>query len=393
MRLLGYILLVLLPTLGLCQSSDLLIARNTGTKTLHDGVEIRSFGFAQKLSENPGMPGPTLVYSEGDSVTIDLWNVSQGAPHTIHLHGLDVNQENDGVPHLSFDVGHMKHGYYKFIAPHPGTYLYHCHVVSAIHVQAGMYGLLIVKPKSDENTTWEGGYSFVNDYSFMTAEVDTFWHKDSVLLHDTSAMHIPVPPFNPTYFLVNGLSKNQLRQQSYAILKDEKTFLRFANIGYTGNRIKFPSSLNAQMVSSDGRPLPTVATQDTLNVYPGERYGVLVEGSTLELDSIELIYFDLNNQNVLGEENIQIETVAELNLSEIQSKSVSVYPNPATSFLNVELPPDQISVISIYDVLGKEMEIKRFDGRIDISSLKPGTYRLRAELKSGKLVSEGFVKQ
>ena len=114
----------------------LLIARNTGEKILTNNDTIRVFGFAQSLGEQPGVPGPTLEMNEGDSVHIDLWNVSQGAPHTIHLHGLDVDQQNDGVPHLSFDVHHMDHGYYHFKAPHAGTYLYHCHVASTIHVHS-----------------------------------------------------------------------------------------------------------------------------------------------------------------------------------------------------------------------------------------------------------------
>ena len=126
--------------------NHLLIARNLGEKVMHDGLSLRTFGFAQTLNEQPPIPGPTLYANEGDSVVLDLFNVSQGAPHTIHLHGLDVNQENDGVPHLSFEVHHMDHGFYYFVAPHPGTYFYHCHVVSSIHVQAGMYGVFIVKP-------------------------------------------------------------------------------------------------------------------------------------------------------------------------------------------------------------------------------------------------------
>ena len=64
-----------------------LIARNLGEKEMHDGVVLRTFGFAQSFSEQPPIPGPTLYANEGDSVVLDLFNVSQGAPHTIHLHG------------------------------------------------------------------------------------------------------------------------------------------------------------------------------------------------------------------------------------------------------------------------------------------------------------------
>ena len=94
--------------------NELIIARNTGKKVLANMDTIRVFGFAQDLLYNPNVPGPTITANEGDSVHLDLWNVSQGAPHTIHLHGLDVDQQNDGVPHLSFDVAHMDHGFLSF---------------------------------------------------------------------------------------------------------------------------------------------------------------------------------------------------------------------------------------------------------------------------------------
>jgi len=66
--------------------NHLLIARNLGEKVMHDGDTLRTFGFAQSLGEHPPIPGPTLYANEGDSVILDLFNVSQGAPHTIHLH-------------------------------------------------------------------------------------------------------------------------------------------------------------------------------------------------------------------------------------------------------------------------------------------------------------------
>ena len=223
-----------------------LIARNLGEKEMHDGVVLRTFGFAQSFSEQPPIPGPTLYANEGDSVVLDLFNVSQGAPHTIHLHGLDVNQENDGVPHLSFEVHHMEHGYYYFVAPHPGTYFYHCHVVSTIHVQAGMYGVFIVKPADGSNITWDGGYPYSQEKLYTMSEMDPLWHEDSVMEHDhdtTQTIHeVSIPEYHPSYFLVNGQSEQQLLEPDIALqtAKEEVSFLRMANIGYLANRVTFP---------------------------------------------------------------------------------------------------------------------------------------------------------
>ena len=180
------LLLIGLNTEAQIDYSKLIIGRTTGQKDLHDGNSTRIMGFAETLSEEIDIPGPTIYMNEGDSVEIDFWNMSQGAPHTIHLHGLDVDQANDGVPNLSFDVHHMDHGYYRFKAPHAGTYLYHCHVVSTIHVQAGMYGVIIVRPPSgDANTTWDGGETYDREFIWTSSEIDTNWHTNAVLDHDT----------------------------------------------------------------------------------------------------------------------------------------------------------------------------------------------------------------
>ncbi|PCJ66660.1 MAG: hypothetical protein COA58_04165 [Bacteroidetes bacterium] len=371
------------------QSTTLLIARNIGKKVLDDGTEIRTFGYATKLSENPGIPGPTLIYEEGDSVKIDMWNVSQGAPHTIHLHGLDVDQQNDGVPHLSFEVEHMEHGYYRFKAPHPGTYLYHCHVVSAIHVQAGMYGMLIIKPKGNDKLTWEGGYSFSRDYNFLLSEIDTNWHTDAHLLHPIGHVKIKVPPYDPTYFLVNGSSGTQLRSEAKKVfLKNDNTFLRLANIGYYANRYIFSDKLNASVVSSDGRPLPEAMVSDTLMVFPGERYGVLVNPDNLGDDSVKIEYLNLNTLSVKGTEYMHYEVVEELSANTVSPESFKVFPNPFTSSLRLtNLSKESIKNIAISTTSGQSVYSRVIESNssivLQVEHLGPGSYILKATTESG----------
>ena len=325
--------------------NHLLIARNLGEKVMHDGDTLRTFGFAQTLNEQPPIPGPTLYANEGDSVILDLFNVSQGAPHTIHLHGLDVNQENDGVPHLSFEVHHMNHGYYYFVAPHPGTYFYHCHVVSSIHVQAGMYGVFIVKPSDGSNTTWDGGYSYDQDRLFTMSEMDPVWHQDSVMDHDhdtTGGVHeVSIPDYNPTYFLVNGQSEQQLLEPEIALQtsKEAVSFLRMANIGYLANRITFPSALNARIVSTDGRPIATAEVSDTLWLLPGERYGVIIEPFTDLVDSISISYVNMNTHLSESIQYIPVNVSGTNSLIELNKDTgFTLYPNPSDGAVYIVAP-------------------------------------------------------
>ncbi|MBL4625072.1 MAG: multicopper oxidase domain-containing protein [Flavobacteriales bacterium] len=344
-----------------------LIARNTGEKVLSNNDTIRVFGFADNLGSQPGVPGPTIIANEGDSVHIDVWNVSQGAPHTIHLHGLDVDQQNDGVPHLSFDIPHMDHGFYHFKAPHAGTYLYHCHVASTIHVQAGMYGLIIIKPTDGSNTTWNNGYYYHHDFSYFLSEIDTLWHTDSVLEHDHDtafAIHyIEIPKFDPQFFLINGFSDQQLAENQVELISEagSRNYIRLTNIGYCGVRVIMPSRLFAKIIDSDGRPLPQVEITDTIYVYPGERYGVLTEAFEEFTDSIEFEYFDLNTNQPKNSQFVPV-TIAGFNRVEEVNSSIAnvvVSPNPLTSetVLTVDLKQNTPILIEIWDIEGKLVDV------------------------------------
>lgn len=381
---------LLLSTCLFAQTKTFLIARNSGEKVLADGRKIKSMGYATKLSENPGIPGPTLVYYEGDSVTIDLWNVSQGAPHTIHLHGLDVDQQNDGVPHLSFTVEHMKHGFYTFKAPHPGTYLYHCHVVSAIHVQGGMYGMLIVKPKNEVNKTWSDGYEYANEYNFLFSEIDTIWHHDSVMDHSTDHMHVKLPAYNPSYFLSNGSSGSQLLEQNMHLLVDKQTYVRVANMGYYGNRITFPSNVSVTIIDSDGRPLPTPIRSDTLYMFPGERYGFLMKTNAILSDSFKVEYLDMNTLSSKGELFLKYSVVDDLNIEDIQPPRLVLYPNPSKGELVVRVGNGySIQSIQLYSIEGRLVHQTK-KNQFDVS-LPAGTYLVMVHLNDGSTVRERIV--
>jgi len=362
-----------------------LIMRNTGKKVLANADTIRVFGFATSLGAQPNVPGPTLIANEGDSVHINAWNVSQGAPHTIHLHGLDVDQANDGVPHLSFDIGHMEHGYYNFKAPHAGTYLYHCHVTSAVHVQAGMYGLIIIKPTDGSNTTWNGGYAFEREHAYFLSEIDTNWHTDTLLNHahdSTLAInYVTIPKYNPQFFLINGFSDQQLAENNieYTSGLNEVNYVRLASIGYCGVRVIFPPELNAKIISSDGRPFPTPQFSDTIYIFPGERFGILTESSIEFQGEITYEYFNLNTLETIGTQVVPVTVVNNVGLENIALTTVSfeVVPNPfeQKASIQFELENSTFIELSIFDLQGKLIfKSKKINCNKGINSLSIGDY-------------------
>lgn len=386
MRLVLTFILATICSSGFAQIDQniLIIGRNIGTHTFHDGISTRIFGFTSTLSSDTKIPGPTIVVNSGDSVKIDFFNLSQGAPHTIHLHGLDVDQANDGVPMLSFEVEHTEHGFYYFKAPHPGTYLYHCHVGSSIHLQAGMYGLVIVRPSDGSATlNWEGGESYDREFALLATEIDTVWHHDTILDHDhMEGMPLYVPEkFEPQYFMINGMSGTQLIDPSNHLYAqpNEKVYLRLANIGYYGVRFILPESLNARTVSSDGRPLPTEVFSDTVDIFPGERFETFIQLGEDLLYPITVEHFNLNTQVVESQQTMYLHTSS----ASLMELAVLVpYPNPTDG--KIYISDDEPKDYTVFSISG--MKIGSGNGvSIDLQGKASGTYLVEIDSKMYKI--------
>jgi FtsP/CotA-like multicopper oxidase with cupredoxin domain len=188
---------------------NVILRSNATTVTMWDGNVLTAFGMAPSISTMATVPAFTIHCNEGDTVVLNARNVSQGEHHTVHPHGLDVDTRNDGDPATSFWLEHMQDTTYTFIAKHAGTYLYHCHVGDVLHVQMGMYGLVIVHAAGGAVTAWTGGPAFNREYAWLCSEMDEYWH-DSIPEHDPLTDTLHIPPYEPDYFLINGKSETQL---------------------------------------------------------------------------------------------------------------------------------------------------------------------------------------
>ncbi len=102
---------------------------------------------------NGSIPSPTLVWTEGERVTLRVTN-NLAVDSSIHWHGIILPTEMDGVPGLSFDG--IKPGEtfeYSFDVNQSGTYWYHSH--SGFQEQMGMYGAIIIKPKNGKSDSYD----------------------------------------------------------------------------------------------------------------------------------------------------------------------------------------------------------------------------------------------
>ncbi len=112
---------------------------------LSSGETIEAWTFDGKT------PGPELRVERGDLVEIKLTNkdIEDGA--TLHWHGVDVPNAEDGVAGLTQNAVMPGESHtYRFVAEDAGTYWYHSHQVSSEQVKKGLFGSFVVEPKNRE---------------------------------------------------------------------------------------------------------------------------------------------------------------------------------------------------------------------------------------------------
>ncbi|HET7657598.1 MAG TPA: multicopper oxidase domain-containing protein [Bacillales bacterium] len=96
------------------------------------------------------VPGPVLNLQQGDHVTLTLHNLDPKMSHSIDLHAALV------APNQAFvDVQPGKSKTIHFVASTPGVFLYHCKTQPmALHMAQGMYGVVIVSPRGQQQPTF-----------------------------------------------------------------------------------------------------------------------------------------------------------------------------------------------------------------------------------------------
>jgi len=170
-------------------------------------------------------PAPTIVLDEGDEFYLTLTNVGMimrpdlADPHTVHFHGFpNASDIFDGVPDatVSINMGASLTYYYNLVQP--GTYMYHCHVEAAEHMQMGMLGNLYVRPAQDKlpGGTDLNGFTHQtgNHYAYNDGDGSTFYDVDYPIqlgsfdpdFHDASMNVQPLPfaNMNDRYAMLNG---------------------------------------------------------------------------------------------------------------------------------------------------------------------------------------------
>ena len=281
------------------KSNYSVISRMNGAHTIA-GQNLGTWYFNRDGSNSGFMndrqfPSAHLEVIEGQLTSIAFQNMSP-MDHTIHLHGLDVDQQNDGVPATSFAVPRMGSYTYQFIAPHAGTYHYHCHVDTVIHYHRGMFGTIIVRPpNSATNVAWTGGPSFDEEVLWQLMTYDLTWKN----LNDSG---LGTSRHRPDAFMINGYSSPQARTDQFTRLVGsvgQRIYLRIVNSSYQWGRVRL-AGLPFDVVASDGRPMLQTVTTDSWDIGPGERYDLLLTPKAPISADATVEYLDDYTGGILG---------------------------------------------------------------------------------------------
>ena len=266
------------------------------------GCNGAPLGFAPKAIANPTcpsmqLPGPTLIVTENQTVTVTLTNnlpasagntsilfpgftVTAAAAQTQPTTCTSAAPLAQGL--LTSEVANGCAVTYTFVASSPGTRAYYSGTQSDLQVEMGMYGAVIVLPSNvpaacttgvaASNVTaqkfWkesdfrlaDSAYDhaktcYDREYLFQFSEMDPKIHSAALAQVTATAgctagsmgcsLQVPTEPYHPSYFMVNGRSMPDDMDSNYGV--------EYPNQPYNGNPHMHPGEQVLLRVIGQGR--------------------------------------------------------------------------------------------------------------------------------------------
>ena len=273
---------------------------------LPEGSSLQMWGFGNQFGAGathpdedagynlPQYPGPTLVVTAGDTVTINLTNSGVPNPVSIVVTGHNVNAActlpdnlcSDGLVTKAAKVGEKVT--YTFDALKPGTYLYHSLDGSnpGLHVEMGLLGVLVVRPADGSRSAYGANTEtdYEQEFLYLLTEIDPEVHLQMERGHVT---HFTNSDRFAKIWFVNGRVFPDLFQgdynplfphqpyQSLALAEPgDNVLVRNINAGhdshpfhYHGENLRFVGR-DGRMLSSDGAVADLGRSDNTINSAP-----------------------------------------------------------------------------------------------------------------------------
>jgi FtsP/CotA-like multicopper oxidase with cupredoxin domain len=253
-------LVLALVAAGLCAPSPaaaapvaITLCALPGAATMAGGASVPIWGFATGCAD-PGLPGPVLSVTVGDTVAVTVTNaLPAGHTLTFEVPGIAFDPGPDSAP----AGGTVTR---TFTASAPGTYLYQSGGEAGRQAAMGLYGALIVRPATADYDV---------EAPLVLSAIDPVFNAAP----DTADLHA----YRATYWLVNGKSYPDTAPGITAAA-GQRLLLRYLNAGYDNTTMTM-LGLHGRVVARDARPVsgtvevtaetvPAGATEDILVTMP-----------------------------------------------------------------------------------------------------------------------------
>lgn len=263
-----------------------------------DGNSVLTWGYANG-SGDMQYPGPTLIVNQGASVSITLTN-TLAAPTSMVFPGQTGVSTNCGAagtsPGLMTCEALPAGGAvtYTFTAAQPGTYLYHSGTQTALQVEMGLVGALIVRPAVAKQAYGHPGSAFDREYLLLITEMDPDIHNQVA----RGNLSPDMTNYFAVQWFINGRNAMDtllgdniplLPHQPYGSVvlayPGEKVLTRLISAGRDLHPFHFHGN-NVTVIARDGRLLesqPGVSGPDlswsdfTITAVPGATYDALFQ--------------------------------------------------------------------------------------------------------------------
>jgi len=289
-------------------------------------------------------PAPTLAVDEDDEYFLSLTNVGMAMrpdlfdPHTVHWHGFpNASSAFDGVPDSSISINQGATLTYYYQAKDAGTYMYHCHVEAAEHMQMGMLGNLYVRPRQNHCETiaddpalpgsvCPGSHVAGDMYAYNDGDGTTRYDVEYPIqigsfdpdFHDASINVQPLPfaGMRDRYFMLNGrgypdtvdpnvlstvdplgtLQNSQPVSSLITANPNERILLRISNLSVTNFYTLGTNGLQMEVVGLDARLLRDgdgnnlYYTTNSVTLGGGQSADVIIDTTGLMSGSIYFLY-------------------------------------------------------------------------------------------------------
>jgi len=319
----------------------------TITKTMSDNQSVTFWVFCQSgtgvgmgsmcpSSQTKTLPSPTLTMNAGATANVTLnmhmapqeksGAITDANPyigHTIHLHGLDMETNFDGVPE-TFQAEAVNNGSSvelrtgfnyqinsdsnnirvddRFV----GSHMYHCHVHTVKHLEMGMYGAFVVK--SATNPKWINDskkIAFDDEWIMMISTVDPAYHTTAA--KDDSTIFAD---YNPRYFLINGEEGNGTKINPFLSKtitltpgQNKNLVIRLMGIHSTNATFSIMSGTTKvpfTLYNVDGFALTTPRTVTSVELSPGQTKDVMITLDKVANYNPQFMFGDLRDNKAFN---------------------------------------------------------------------------------------------